>query len=182
MAESKQENKIPRRGIVYIALCAVFIILFVFAVYIPTYKWSDELDAKTTEAKFRLHEQQTLIPVFQYLKVESEKVVSDTLPLPPKGKLARGMINNLPKNFAASAKRSGMSLVVAKPDLSGLKGDFQTLPIDIVLRGGFINFRKFLIGLGGMPYVQSIEEISIQEIPDIGCDKKHRKAGYKTCF
>ena len=166
MAEPKPESKIPRRSIAYIALCAVFIILFVFAVYIPTDKWSDELDAKTTEAKFRLHEQQTLTPVFQYLKVESEKVISDTLPLPPKGKLARAMINNLPKNFADSAKRSGMSLVVAKPDLSGLKGDFQTLPIDIILKGGFINFRKFLIGLGGMPYVERIEEISIQEIPD----------------
>jgi Tfp pilus assembly protein PilO len=166
MAEPKPESKIPRRSIVYIVLCAVFIILFVFVAYLPTNKWSAELDAKTTEAKFKLHEQQTLFPVFQYLKVESEKVVSDTLPLPPKGKLARAMINNLPKNFAASAKKSGMSLVVARPDLSGLKGDFQTLPVNIVLRGGFINFRKFLIGLGGMPYVQSIEEISIQEIPD----------------
>ena len=166
MAEPKPESKIPRRNIVYIVLCVLFIILFVFVVYLPTDKWSDELDIKTSEAKFRLHEQQTLIPVFQYLKVESEKVVSDTLPLPPKGKLARAMINNLPQNFAASAKTSGMSLVMARPDLSGLKGDFQTLPVNIVLRGGFINFRKFLIGLGGMPYVERIEEILIQEIPD----------------
>ena len=76
------------------------------------------------------------------------------------------MINNLPQNLAASAKKSGMSLVMARPDLSGLKGDFQTLPVNIVLRGGFINFRKFLISLGGMPYVERIEEILIQEIPD----------------
>jgi len=166
MAESKQESSIPRRGIAYLGLFLIFVVLFVLAVIVPTNNWSKELDIKTADTKFRLQEQRTLIPVFQYLKVESEKVVSDTLPLPPKGKLARAMINNLPGNFAASAKRSGMSLVVARPDLSGLKGDFQTLPVNIVLRGGFINFRKFLIGLGGMPYVQSIEEISIQEIPD----------------
>ena len=166
MAEPKLESKIPRRSTAYIALCVITVILFVVVVYFPMDKWSKELDTKTTDAKFRLHEQRTLIPVFQYLKVESEKVVSDTLPLPPKGKLARAMINNLPQNFAASAKSSGMSLVVARPDLSGLKGDFQSLPVNIVLRGGFINFRKFLIGLGGMPYVQSIEEILIQEIPD----------------
>ena len=166
MAESKQESKIPRRGIAYLGLFLIFAVLFVLAVIVPTNNWSKELDIKTADAKFRLQEQQTLIPVFQYLKVESEKVVSDTLPLPPKGKLARAMINNLPKNFAASAKKSGMSLVMARPDLKGLKGDFQTLPVNIVLRGGFINFRQFLIGLGGMPYLQSIEEISIQEIPD----------------
>jgi len=166
MAEPKSEGKIPRRSIAYMALCVVFIILFVFAVYIPTDKRSDELGAKTMEAQFRLHEQQTLIPVFEYLKVESEKVVSDTLPLPRKGKLARAMINNLPKNVAASARRSGMSLVTARPDLSGLKGDFQTLPIDIVLKGGFTNFRKFLISLEGMPYVERIEEIVIKEATD----------------
>lgn len=166
MAEPKPESKIPQRSIVYIAVCVIFVTLFVFVVYFPMDKWSEELNTKTAEAKFRLHEQQTLIPVFQYLKVESEKVVSDTLPLPPKGNLARAMINNLPQNFAASAKKSGMSLVVARPDLSGLKGDFQTLPVNIVLRGGFINFRKFLIGLGGMPYVERIEEILIKEAPD----------------
>lgn len=166
MAESKQESKIPQRGIVYLGLFLIFVVLFVLAVIVPTNNWSKGLDIKTADAKFRFQEQQTLIPLFQYLKSESEKVVSDTLPLPPKGKLARAMINNLPQNFAASATKSGMSLVMARPDLSGLKGDFQTLPVNIVLRGGFINFRKFLIGLGGMPYVQSIEEISIQEIPD----------------
>jgi len=166
MAEPKPESKIARRGIAYLGLLLIFVVLFVLAVIVPTNNWSKELDIKTADTKFRLQEQRTLIPVFQYLKIESEKVVSDTLPLPPKGNLARAMINNLPGNFAASAKRSGMSLVAARPDLSGLKGDFQTLPVNIVLRGGFINFRKFLIGLGGMPYVQSIEEISIQEIPD----------------
>ncbi len=166
MADPKPESKIPRRSVAYIALCVALVVIFVFVVYFPMGRWSEELNTKTAEAKFRLHEQQTLTPVYQYLKVESEKVISDTLPLPPKGKLARAMINNLPQNFAASAKKSGMSLVMARPDLGGLKGDFQTLPVNIVLRGGFTNFRKFLIGLGGMPYVERIEEILIKEAPD----------------
>lgn len=167
MAEPKPESTIPKRSVAYIALCVIFVILFVFLVYLPTEKWSTELDTKTVEAKYRLHEQQTLLPVFQYLKAESEKVVSKTLPLPSKSKLARAMINNLPQNFAVSAKQSGMSLVMARPDLSGLKGDFQKLPVNVVLKGGFINFRKFLIGLvGGMPYVERIEEILIKEATD----------------
>jgi Tfp pilus assembly protein PilO len=166
MAEPKQENKIPRRTIVYFVLYVVVVLLFVMAVLIPTSNWSKELGIKIADASFRLQEQQTLIPLLQYLKGESEKVASSTLPLPPKEKLARAMINSLPKDFAVSAKKSGMSLVMAIPDLNGLNGDFQTLPVNIVLKGGFINFRKFLIALGGMPYVQSIEDISIQEIPD----------------
>jgi hypothetical protein len=35
--------------------------------------------------------------------------------------------------------------------------------VNVLLRGDFINFRKFLINLGGIPYVQQIEEVAIQQ-------------------
>jgi len=165
MAEPKPVSKIPRKGILYLVLCLILIILFVFGAIIPTSNWSKELDVKIADAGFRLQEQQTLLPLFQHLKAESEKKLSETLPMPAKAGLARAKIDTIPGNFLISAKRSGMSLVSAKPDLSGLTGDFRNLPVDIVLKGRFTDFRKFLIQLGGMPYIQSIEEISILGIP-----------------
>lgn len=165
MAEPKPASKIPRRGIVYLVLCLVVIILFVFGGIIPTNKWTKELDARIVDAGFRLQEQQTLLPVFQFLKAESEKKLGETLPMPAKAGLARAKINTIPGNFLISAKRSRMSLVSARPDLTGLTGNFQNLPVDIVLKGRFVDFRKFLIQLGGMPYVHSIEDISVLGIP-----------------
>jgi hypothetical protein len=35
-----------------------------------------------------------------------------------------------------------------------------------VVRGDFLNFRKLLIGLGEVAYVERIEEIQIQQNPD----------------
>lgn len=165
MAEPKPLSKIPRKGVLYLVLCLILIILFVFGAIIPTNNWSKELDVKIADARFRLLEQQTLLPLFQYLKAESEKKLGETLPMPAKGSLARAKINTIPGNFAISAKRSGMSLISAKPDLTGLTGDFQNLPVDIVLKGRFVDFRKFLIQLGGMPYIHRIEDISILGIP-----------------
>jgi Tfp pilus assembly protein PilO len=165
MAELK-DIKIPKRGIVYVMVGLIFLLVFVLAVVYPMNNWSKNLDSRTAETKFKLQEQQTLLPVYQYLKVESEKKLAATLPMPPKSPLPRARINTLPGSIAISAKRSGMSLVSAKPDLTGLTGTFQTLPVNIVLRGKFVDFRKFLIALGGMPHVQRIEEIAIQEAPD----------------
>ena len=60
-----------------------------------------------------------------------------------------------------------MTLVSAVPNLGALTGDAQFIAVDIVLRGNFINFRKFLITLGGIPYLEHIEEIAIQAKPDV---------------
>jgi Tfp pilus assembly protein PilO len=165
MAELK-DLKIQKRGIAYVIAGLLFLLVFLFAVVFPMNNWSKDLDSRTAEAKFKLQEQQTLLPVYQALKAESEKTLAATLPMPPKSPLPRARINTLPGSFAISAKRSGMSLVSAKPDLTGLTGTFQTLPVNIVLRGQFVDFRKFLVGLGGMPFVERIEEIAIQEAAD----------------
>ena len=59
-----------------------------------------------------------------------------------------------------------MTLVSAIPNINALTGDAQLLSVNVVLRGEFAQFRKFLIQLGGLPYVQHIEEIAIQDNPD----------------
>jgi hypothetical protein len=94
------------------------------------------------------------------------KKESEILPLPAKGTLAQAKINGLPMTFSAAAKTSGMSLVSAIPIFSATPGNSQFLSVNVVLRGDFMNLRKFLIHLGGIPYVTQIEEIAIQQKPD----------------
>jgi len=53
-------------------------------------------------------------------------------------------------------------MVSAVPNLKAMAGDASFLPVNVVLRGSFADFRKFLIALGGLPYVEQIEEIAIQ--------------------
>jgi hypothetical protein len=114
-----------------------------------------------------MEEQKTLMPLLLSLKGQSDRKESQILPLPEKGKLPQSQIDTLPLAFSTAAKMSGMTLVSALPNLNALTGDAQFLSVDAILRGDFIRFRKFLIQIGGLPYVQHIEEITIQKKTDV---------------
>jgi hypothetical protein len=166
MAEQKMTTKFPRQSIIYILLCLTGILIFVFAGILPNSRTMAELSTKTTDFRFQLEEQRALSPFQKSLQDKSQKKESEILPLPAKGTLAQAKINTLPMTFSTAAKMSGMSLVSAIPTFNAVPGDAQFLSVNVVLRGDFMNLRKFLIHLGGIPYVSQIEEIAIQQKPD----------------
>jgi hypothetical protein len=166
MAEQKMTMKIPRQSIIYLLFCLIGILIFILAGILPNNWTMAELAKQTTDAQFRLEEQRTLSPFHKSLQDKSLKKESEILPLPGKGKLERTKIDTLPVTFGAFAKMSGMALTSAIPNLNALTGDAPFLSVNVILRGDFNNFRKFLIHIGGNPYMQHIEEITIQQQPD----------------
>ena len=166
MADQKLAIHIPRQSVIYLLFCLTGVLIFIFAGILPNSRTMAELAEQTTDAKFRLEEQRTLAPFRKALQEKSEKKESEILPLPAKGKLAQAKFDTLQTTFSDAARMSGMSLVSAVPSLNTLTGDAQFLPVNVVMRGDFINFRKFLINIGAVPYVQQIEEITIQQKPD----------------
>jgi hypothetical protein len=167
MAETKQGINIPQQSIIYIGVCLIGILIFIFGGIIPAGRTLTELDARLDDAKYKLEGQRTLMPMFQSLQGRNEKKESQSLPLPEQGKLPQSRIDTLPGTFSTAAKVSGMALVSALPNLNALTGDAQFLSVDAVLRGNFLQFRKFLIQLGSLPYVHHIEEITIQGKADM---------------
>lgn len=157
---------IPRQSIVYLIFCLTGVAIFILAGILPNSWTIAELANQTKDARFRLEETRALVPFQKSLQDKSTKKESKILPLPEKGKLARTEIDTLPITFGALAKTSGLSLVSAIPNLSALTGDASALSVNVVLRGDFVNFRKFLIQLGGNASVQQIEEITLQQKPD----------------
>jgi hypothetical protein len=163
MAEQKMTIKFPRQSIIYLLFCLTGILIFIFAVVLPNSRKMAELSTKSADVQFQLEEQRALSPFQKSLQDKSAKKESEILPLPAKGTLAQAKIRTLPTTFSAAAKMSGMSLVSAIPTFTALPGGAQFLSVNVLLRGDFINFRKFLINLGGIPYVQQIEEVAIQQ-------------------
>jgi hypothetical protein len=166
MAEQKTTIKFPRQSIIYLLICLTGILIFIIAGILPNSRTMAELSTKTMDAQFQLEEQRALSPFQKSLQDKSKKKESEILPLPAKGILEQAKINTLPMTFNTAAKMSGMSLVSAIPNLNALTGDAQFLSVNVVLQGDFINLRKFLINLGGISYVQQIEEIAIQQKTD----------------
>jgi hypothetical protein len=162
MVESKQGARIPQQSIIYIGVCLFGLLIFLFAGIVPTAKTLGVLDRQIEEANHQLQVQKTLSPLIQSLESRSQKKESRILPLPERGRLPQAQIQTLPMTFGTAAKAAGMSLVSAIPNLNALTGDAQFLSVDAVLRGNFLQFRKFLIQIGSLPYVHHIEEITIQ--------------------
>jgi regulator of protease activity HflC (stomatin/prohibitin superfamily) len=167
MAETKRGINIPQQSVIYIGVCLVGILIFVFWGIIPAGRSLVELDTRIDNARSQLEGQKTLLPLFLSLQGRSQKKESQILPLPEQGKLPQARIDTLPVTFSTAAKVSRMTLVSALPNLNALTGDAQFLSVDAVLRGNFIQFRKFLVQIGGLPYVHHIEEITIQGKADM---------------
>lgn len=168
MAEQQKQTtgNFPKQSVTYIGLCLVGVLIFIFAGILPNTRTIAELTAKAADLQFQLEEQKTLSPFRKSLQEKIEKKESEILPLPAKGTLAQAKINTLPATFGATAKMSGMSLVSAIPVFTAQPGESKFLPVNVVLRGDFMNLRKFLINMGSIPYVNQIEEMAIQQKPD----------------
>lgn len=166
MADMKLNFKIPPRSILYMGVCLIGVILFILLWFIPSNRTMEELAAKTEDVRFRIEEQRALAPLYQALKARIEKKDSEILPLPEKGILDHKDITTLPLVFRTAAKKSGMSLASAVPNPATVTNSGKFLSVDAIIRGKFFDLRKFLINLGAIPYIQHIEEISIQQKPD----------------
>jgi hypothetical protein len=88
------------------------------------------------------------------------------LPDPEKTRILRGETGKFQEDLRMIASRAGLTVVSLKPDLSTLEGPSTSFLHDVILKGEFTNFRKILIELGAVPYLDRIEEISILQYPD----------------
>jgi hypothetical protein len=166
MVEKRMGFSIPRQSVFYIIMCLTGVLIFILGGILPAAKKLTEQERAIVAKKYALEEQTILVPFFKSLKIDSQKKDAELLPMPPRTKLSQERLGSLPIAITSAAKVSGMKLVSAAPHLSAMTGDSQFIPVNIVLRGGVIDFRKFLIQLGAIPYIHHVEEITIQEKAD----------------
>ncbi|MFA4915122.1 MAG: hypothetical protein WC560_00445 [Syntrophales bacterium] len=159
----KIKDMIPRETLVNLLICLAGVLLIVFAGIIPNYLASAKLVRKIGALQFQSEEQKTYHPIYQSLKSRSEKKMSSVLPFPDKTKLSREAIGVISITFRNIAKNTGMNIVSISPDLNSTDTDHNFLPVEIIIAGDFPDLRGFLIALGGVPYLEHIEEIQIQQ-------------------
>ena len=157
---------IPKRSMVYLLICLCGVLIIFAAGIIPEYFSSARLDQQIKSIQFQIEEQKRLYPIHQILQDKTHKKDGRTLPFPKKNFLSRTQMDAVPETFREIAKKANLDIVSASPDLNNLGSESSFLPINAVIRGDFFNFRKFLIGLGEIPYLERIEEIQIQQNED----------------
>jgi hypothetical protein len=149
----------------YIVTYSGIIFLFMLVGIIPLYHYNSHLTDENKKLKNQIEEQKEQKPIYlNLLKTLSNKDLC-VLPNPEKQAIPRGEVGKFQDDFRNIAGRAGVLMVSNTPDLNSSAGSPSSLLYNVVLKGEFANLRKILIGLGSIPYLDKIEEISIQQYP-----------------
>jgi hypothetical protein len=157
---------IPKRSIAILLACISGVLLIVLAGIVPQQISVTRLDNKIASIKFQIEEQKRLQPYYEMLHVGPQSGRSKVLPFPARSPLSRTKKDTVPSIIRAEAQKAHIDMVAAAPDVNTLGGENRFLLVNATLRGDFLNFRKFLIGLGEVPCLERIEEIRIQQNED----------------
>ncbi len=159
-------DKFPQQSVVYLVICLSGIAIFVFLGIVPSQRSLGELNSRIAAAGLRIEEQRTLSPVYQALKEKSHKRATLSLPCPAVKELPRTDMDRLNNSVKEAAGGAKVQIVSLKPALNSLAENSRSLAIEASVKGDFFALRKFLIGLGGISFIEQIEEIQIHQGDD----------------
>ena len=150
----------------YLIIYSGIIFIFVLLGSIPFYHYNSNLLEENKKIKNQIEEQKELRPIYANMLMIMKNEDLRVLPDPEKTSIHRGETGKFQDTLRMIAGQAGLTVVSIKPDLSTLAGSSTFLLHDVTLKGEFGNFRKMLIELGSVSYLDRIEEISILQYPD----------------
>ena len=157
---------IPEKSLWYLMICGGIILLFVLVGIFPLYQYNSHRLNENKRLEYQIKEQKELGPIYLTLLKIMENKDLRVLPNPKKATIPRVEAGKFQDAFRAIADKSGLMTISLTPELTTLAESSTFLLHNAVLKGEFDNFRKMLIGLGAVPYLDRIEEIRIQQNPD----------------
>jgi hypothetical protein len=160
------QTGIPKSTLIQVLVSLGIILVIIIAGILPYQRYLGKLDQNIKQLQFQIEEHKNLFPLYESLQRRLLTKGSGVLPFPRKAPLPRGQISKVPKTIGEIAGKCGMDAVSVSPDLKGLTKAATSLSLTAVIKGDFFNFRRFLIGLGGVSYLERIEEVHIQQNPD----------------
>lgn len=157
---------IPKHSLLFLLMCLSGVLIIVFAGIVPKQFSLARLDQKIKSIQFQIEEQKSLYPIYQVLHKKSHTRDAKVLPAPAMTPLLRTQLDTIPSTFRQIAQNANIDTVSVSPNLNSLGNEPRFLLVDTVVRCDFLNFRKFLIGIGEVPYLERIEEIQIEQNED----------------
>ena len=162
----KSFKLIPRRTVIIHLSWLGSLLLFILVVIVPVQRFMAGLDGRIKDIQYQVDEQKSLQPIYQALKTKSQTTTPGILPTPESGKLSRDLVSVVPSTIGRIVRNAAMETITISPDVNSLANQSRSLLMNTVIRGDFMSFRKFLIGVGGLPYLERLEEIEIKQDQD----------------
>ena len=159
---NKINVNINQKSILYLIIYGGIIFIIILVGIFPLYLKNSNQVKENEKLKYQIKEQRDLGPIYKTLNtMKGEDLL--VLPNPEKTAVPRSEAGKFQDEFRIIANRSGLTVVSFTQDLNKLASPSTSLLHNVVLKGEFADFRKMLIGLGAVPYLDRIEEINIQQ-------------------
>lgn len=158
-------NKVHSSSLLYIAICLIGIGVFCIVGIYPNLGTMKELDNEFVELTTTVQEQEQLFPVYRRL-IKELQAPQPELTMPVEIKLPQEDIGSLASRFMNLAKKNNLSFDSAAPDPASYLEESVYLTMNIRLHGDFFNFRPFLLDVCQLPYLSTIDEVSIKPYQD----------------
>ena len=159
-------KSIPSKSLLRVLIFGGGVALFVVLAVLPSIKESKALDNQIVEINARIKEQQILTPVYDSLVKKSEMKPPEGLDVIPLKKLKRNETDKVAQVFQEMARQSKLQLADYAPEIQTLIGEADSMKVNVLLKGEFINLQPFLRHVCQLPYLVKIEEIAIESVRD----------------
>ena len=163
MAKTLNLKKLPARSVTIFLISAAVIAAVILLVVLPTYRYIGVMDTKIERTRQRIDAEKRLLPLYQELVKRAQTEVQTKLALPERKPMPRGDLDMVPSIMAGLAARSGMEVISASPDVATLSSGSKNVLVNAAIRGNFFSYRRYLVELGKLPFVDRIEEVQIQQ-------------------
>ncbi len=144
-------------------ICICGVCIFIYLGIVPLKKSKADLGRKIQDIQLMIDSQETLLPVYRLLKERLLVDINRALPFPDKVCLPQGQTDEIFSVFREKAKKYNMEILSIVPDLVSMDEKSRFLKVSAVFKGEILNFRKFFIAVGTIPYLEHIEMIDIQQ-------------------
>ena len=151
------------KSLLYCALGTAGVVLLVLFGLRPLQASIHQLDKETAALKARLEQQRELAPLYRDFTTRLTKDEADRLPVPDKTELSLEQVVAIPGQFQKLAQQSNLETIAVAPEVKSFTRDRKFMPVNLILKGRFLNFRRFLMDLERLPCLEHVEEIQIQE-------------------
>jgi len=157
---------ISKNSFLYLVIYGGIILIIILAGMFPSYLTTAKKIKENEKLKYQINEQKDLRPLYAALMNAVNDNDKDALAMsnPEKKPVSREeAVVKFQNDFRAIMKKSGLTVVSCVPDLTTTTSSSTSFLHNIVLKGQYADFRKIIIGLGTISYLDRVEEISCQQ-------------------
>jgi hypothetical protein len=159
-------EKIPSKTVGYMVICGGILILVILLGIFPLHRYNVKRSKAVAAVQAQIDEQKELRQIYQLISQAQLQKEDRILPNPIKTKLSRQSMDEFQDSFRAEAAKAGIHVLSLIPDIKTMAGNSQSLLYTAILKGEFADFRKLMIGLGALPYIDRIERINLEQSSD----------------